>query len=190
MRYYIAIAAVLAVFLVSAILPSGRAFAGDNQDFSEWAVKQSAELDRRWNHVTAGTTAQGCSGRSVSAGSFPGRSVTGGFRGTTGKGSSGWNYIRPVTSNRSFLPITTRERSGPTRGTGMLRNPASARLAVPGERRLPINSMKFKRNFNIRRGGFRRSPNMGTRISTSSRRGRGSFGNTLGSSRSRRSGRR
>ncbi len=192
MRYSIATSFILLAVLLSAPAIAGGLGKAGETAFSEWAVGQSSALDRDW-HRMAGTTPVGEAG--IRSSIFTGSKGTFGRSNTihmTGKNggcdwksniSTGGFIHKGITAE--FLPGVTRERSGATRGTGMLEHPARAQLS--GKRRPPFNAMNFDRNLSTGlRGAERHHPAMGTRISTSGRRSSASSINYLGSSRTRR----
>ncbi len=197
MRYLIATIALLVIVINPSFLVTGDACAKGNTNFSQRAWSQSTAIDRTWQDMV-GKTPSGLTGTrgtaltSRSTWTFHGSS-------TSGSSSSGhgqmhrygkrWDsrlntsgYIHKGISG-AFMPLTSRGRNGASRGTGILRNPASAGRG--GNRRLPTNFVKFNRNGSVRSGSERSHPKIGTRFSSSSRRSRVSSIGNLGSSRTR-----
>lgn len=182
---------VSSVFLVAVVffLVPLRAAASESDDFVQWALKQGKGLDKTWSRITAGKTAGGMHGSSTigtgqSARSWT-RSTASGWS-ASGGSSSEWS---PVTdagnwthTNSSFIhkgelprfPMSTRDRTSPSRGTQALRNPAKARLGIlHGYRRIPNARVPKKHFFHDQMGRTRPSPKMGTRFSPFQRRSRG-----------------
>ncbi|MBU8920324.1 MAG: hypothetical protein KOO63_00540 [Bacteroidales bacterium] len=201
MRYFIAISIFLLVFSASApAFAAGRADTANSEMF-DWAVEQSNTLDRNWetavNRSSGGrsTMMTPVYGKRSRARRRYGSRTVSGMSSVLIPGSSSmtWNsrinsggFIRKgIRSN--YFSLSTRERSGASRGQNMPKSPASARLA--GIRRAPFNSSNFKRSISTgSRGTYRKSPRMGTRRGGSSRR-RSSISSSgrLGASRVRRS---
>ncbi len=164
MRYSAVVALVLltALFAVAAAAESG--------DFTEWARKQSDECDRNWNSFVQshprGPTESPVqfenSGRATRAG--------------TAKNPGGWQFNHNGFIHKAdmpFMPMSTTERSGPTRGVSRLDSPAQARLSVPHSRRRPVNSRtQIRSSMSRRSSAARLSVKSGHRLSSTSRRRR------------------
>ena len=190
MRYLTAISFVLLIF--SGTAAAGGAEKSDNGNFSAWAIGRSSELDSEWNRIAG--SAPDVSPDIEGALATGSRAAGGGYGKMHMERNSAGNAWKSTISTggfihkgmtTQFLPNVTKKRSSPSRGTGMLESPAEAKLS--GKRRLPFTAMNFNRNVATGlRGGERRHPAMGTRISSSATRG-SAGSNMLGSSRTRRS---
>jgi hypothetical protein len=134
MRYSAAVASVLLAALC--VIASGAA-ANESGDFTEWAREQSDACDRNWNNFV-NSQPRGPMRTPVrfdNAGS-----TTPGFR---AEKRSGWHFDNKGFVHKAdypFLPLSTKERNGASRGVQRLESPASARLNVPHSRRRPVNS--------------------------------------------------
>jgi len=141
------------VLLLVVLLPIG-VMASDETAatgaFFSWATKVSSELDARWNTIsTKGDFSTGTvSAPSVSQ--VQSTAVTGEAEGGAGKLRSSIivsrDFIRKG-NNIPFLPLSTRKRNSPSRGTGALRNPSSARLHMAYKRLRPIKSFTTEKRF-------------------------------------------
>ncbi|MBN2070077.1 MAG: hypothetical protein JW814_01365 [Candidatus Krumholzibacteriota bacterium] len=188
MRYLTATLLLLLIVINPLLSASGEARASEPGEFSEWAMSQSAAIDRDWQK------AMGRSSASVTAGQYVRTGISSSSYSISGKRiryqkRNGWNgqinasgYIHPSISG-TFLPQTSRLRNGASRGTGMITSPS--KVLRGGNRRMPFNSMNFSRNTGISRGTERMHPDFGSRISSSSRKSRSYSTGSLGSSRSR-----
>ncbi|MCK4537993.1 MAG: hypothetical protein KAV42_04255 [Candidatus Krumholzibacteria bacterium] len=199
MRYFIAISLIL--FVISASAPAfaaGQAGAA-NYEMYDWAVKQSNAMDKNWEDAVSRSSG----GRSTTmAPVYNGRSRVRHRRGrgttaamsrifTTG-GSSRTGSSRVNTGGfihkgirSDYFSLSTRKRSGATRGNNMPKSPASARLK--GMRRAPFNSANFNRSFTTGSNRtMRKSPRMGTRRGGTSRTRSTVSSGRLGASRARR----
>lgn len=167
----------IVVLLLVALVPIASIAASSEGIYYAWAVKSSSELDATWSRITrsasqnsnvttspfkgstsnllASSSFNTSSRRSTRAGSM--RSLSGGRSSITITG----NYTHRGRNNTPFLPLSTRKRSGATRGMGMLKSPARAHLATSYKRLRPTNSsIQINRVFSGMRG-YRR-PRMRT----------------------------
>ena len=185
---------VFPVFLAAVaclLIPLHGAIASEGAAFVAWALEQGEGLDRAWDRITAGATPAAAGGSNTAA---PARSyaVPAGLDRSTaanwnapGGSSTEWSpfngkarWIHPTSGfvhkgELELLPLSTRDRGSPSRGTSKLRNPASTRLGISHDyRRVPNARVPAKNFFQSRSGKWRISTKMGTRISQSSRRGR------------------
>lgn len=193
---------VFSVFVAAVVflpLSGGDAIASGGTDFVEWALEQGDGLDRTWDRITTDATPGAGSGSSTTA--RGGRRSTrtawtrstttnwsrsnAATRGSTGGISSEWS---PVNENRQWIhptsgffhkgtverfPLSTRLRSGPSRGVSRLKSPASTRLGISHNyRRIPNARVPSKNFFHSRSGKWRINARLGSRASSSSRRGR------------------
>ena len=167
MRYSAAVASVL-LFAVCAFTCG--AAAGESGDFTEWARKQSDACDRNWNNFVQAQPR----GPMKAPVRLHKRGMT--IPGKSAKKPSGWHMSDKGFIHKAelpFMPMSTTERGGPTRGVSKLRSPASARLSVPHSRRRPVNSSsQIKSSLRRRSDSTRLSVKSGHRLSTSSRRRR------------------
>lgn len=170
-------------------------------DFEGWAMKMSGEIDGRWIRAAtreAGVaTADGTrttmtvlrrstvmtAGRLAKRAGRPSGPATGNSTGIDGS-----RFTKR--GSQDHLWKSTRDRNGPSRGISKLTSPAQATRASASKRRLPFGtSSKYRRSTGyVRAGAWRRSPKMGTRLSTSgTRRRSASSSMTRGATRVRRS---
>lgn len=170
-------------------------------DFERWAIKKGVEIDGRWIRtatreagatvtsapdgtmtVTRRSTVMKAGRRARRAGSMS-RPAAGNSTGIDGS-----SFTKRGSQN--FLWKSTRDRNGPSRGSGKLTSPAQATRASALKRRLPFNSSsKYKRTTGYSRASaWRRSAKMGTRTTSSGTRRRSSASSlTRGATRVRRS---
>ncbi len=170
-------------------------------DFEGWAMNKSGEIDGRWIRATtreAGTAVESGARRTItisrrSAVMKAGRPAkrTGRPSGPATGNSTGIDGSRfTKRGGQDHLWKSTRDRNGPSRGISKLTSPAQATRASASKRRLPFgSSSKYRRSSGYgRAGAWRRSPKMGTRLSTSGTRRRSSSPSmTRGATRVRRS---
>lgn len=170
-------------------------------DFESWAMKKSGEIDGRWirmatreAHATVISAPDGTmtvsrrsavmkAGRTAKKAGRTSRPASGNSTGIDGSSFT-------KRGSQKFLWKSTRDRNGPTRGTGRLSSPAQATRASALKRRLPSNaSSKYKRSTGYSRAGaWRRSAKMGTRTTSSGTRRRSTTSSlTRGATRVRRS---
>ena len=189
---FINVFSVFVAAVVFLLIPRQGAIASNGSDFVEWALEQGKGLDRNWGRITAGSMPGAARGNSTSATGRSSsasavwirstvenwnRSNTANWRTSSGQ-SSEWspcneegNWIHSTTGfihkgSQERFPLSTRPRSGPSRGTSKLRNPASARLGTAHDhRRIPNVRVPKKNFFHGRLGKTRISPKRGTRIS-------------------------
>ena len=153
MRFTLSAVSVLCVLIC---LPATGTVASESGDFVEWALRQGKACDSSWNSFIesqpdgAGVAVEAARGRMARTSL---RTETGGFQ-TNSKG-----FIHKA--NLPFLPFSTRERGGPSRGVTKLESPASARLNVPHSRRRPFNSR-------TELGSIRRRRSSSTRLGVTS----------------------
>ena len=194
---------IVPLFLLLAIATALPVAASDvhPDDFESWAMKKSGELDGRW--IRTATREAGAAvtsapdgtmtfsrqsavmkaGRPLKRAGRQPRSAAGNSTGIDGS-----RFTKRGSQN--FLWKSTRDRNGPSRGTGKLTSPAQAMRASAFKRRLPSNTAsKYKRTTGYSRAGaWRRSPKMGTRtLSSGTRRRSASSSLTRGATRVRRS---
>jgi hypothetical protein len=143
MRYSIAVAMVLSVALCAFY---GGAAASESGDFLEWAMEQGKACDGSWNaFVQAQPDGSGTS-RSYS---YPARTSHYAAK-QIGQGLNEKGSVK--LAEMPFLPRSTRDRNGPSRGLTKLQSPASARLRVPYDRLRPARSdMRLGKAFGPRR---------------------------------------
>lgn len=127
--------------------------------FISWASEESSALDARWSVISArGGSAIPLTGAVSSSPRFPSP------RAVKGKSGSGKLRTSIVVSrnfinegrNIPFLPLSTKKRSSPSRGTGILRNPSNARLHVAYKRLRPVKSFVTEKRFFGARKSIRR----------------------------------
>jgi len=148
------------VLLLVMLFPVSLLASGDLEradGFISWASRVSSELDARWNTIS-GQGSFTATGVEASTG-FP---VSPAARTKARESSAGKlrtsilvsrNYIRKG-NNIPFLPLSTRKRNSPSRGTGSLRSPSSARLHVAYKRLRPVKSFTTEKRFFGGRKGF------------------------------------
>jgi hypothetical protein len=167
MRYSAAVASVL-LFALCAVTCG--AAAAESGDFTEWARKQSDECDRNWNNFVQSHPR----GPMKAPVQFDNAGRT--TPAHAAAKPSGWNFKHKGYIHKAelpFMPMSTTERSGATRGVSRLDSPAKARLSVPHSRRRPVNSRtQFKSSLRRRGGTTRLSVKSGHRLSSSRRRRR------------------
>lgn len=193
---------VFSVFVVAVVfllVPHRGAIASAGSDFIEWALEQGEGLDRTWDRIATDATPGAARGNSTSATGRSSSASAGWVRSTTehwsksnaadwqtsSGPSSDWslfndkgNWIHSTTGfihkgSQERFPLSTRPRSGPSRGTSKLRNPASAQLGIHHDyRRIPNARVPSKNFFHGRSGKWRISTRIGTRVSSSRRRSR------------------
>ena len=158
----------VSVLYVALCLSTASAAASESGEFVEWALQQGRACDSSWNSfVKSQSDGVGVARAGVRGMAAHSPVQTGAAGYTNGKG-----FIHKA--NLPFLPVSTRERSGPARGLGKLDHPASARLNVPHTRHRPFNSRTELSSFRRRRtGATRLSVTSSHRISRVSRRRRG-----------------
>ena len=167
------IASVVLLLLVALLPMTAMAANNSSQNsYFAWAVKSSKELDATWNRITSTASNSSYVTKSPFASSTSASSISYSFKGSfdrstkskpmrsisNGKNSitiSG-NYTHSGRNNVPFLPLSTRKRSGATRGSGVLRNPARAHLATPYKRLRPANSSIQMRRISSGIRGYRR----------------------------------
>ncbi len=198
MRYIkVSIVPLFLLLLVATALP-----ASASDDFDDWAIKRSGEIDGRWDRAAireAGTTSVS-STRSMDTVSRRSTTMRAARRTTRSTRPS-----RPSTSNstgidgssftkrggQDFLWQSTRKRNGASRGASKLTSPSQTTRASSAKRRLPGNSTaKYRRSVGAGRAhAWRKSARMGTRTTSSGTRRRSAASSTRGATRSRRSAR-
>jgi hypothetical protein len=136
------------IFLASAAMP-GRGAAAET-DFVAWALDRSNECDERWSIIAGNGDSELSSslGREIASSALIASGV---------KITSGTKLSHSIITNRSFtgvslnndtyLPLSTRERNGASRGVSRLSNPAQAHYAGPYDMKRPLNSSVQQKNF-------------------------------------------
>jgi len=168
------IASVVLLLLVTLAPLTAIAAESSGNDYFTWAVKSSNELDATWNRLTAAHHSSSVTGSSPFSSSTSITSNSHLFKRNLGRSANSgsvWNtsntrntilttgnYTHRGKNNTPFLPLSTRKRSGATRGSGMLRNPAHAHLAVSYKRLRPTNSSTQTRRIFSGIRGHRRPP--------------------------------
>jgi len=186
------------LFLLLSVFAALPAHASD--DFEDWALKKGGELDGRWTRAVAReaglpaanpapvrasplrSTAIKANGPAFRA-EGPSSPAAGSLAGIDGS-----EFTKR--GSQEFLWRSTKERNDPSRGLGKMADPAQAIRASLAKRRLPYgDSEKYRRSTGSSRAStWRRSPKMGTRLSTSgTRRRSASASMTRGATRVRRS---
>lgn len=193
---------VFSVFLaavVCLVIPQHGAIAFEGSDFIAWALEQGEGLDRTWGRITTGAAPGAATGSSTApvggSGTVPAawnRSTSSDWNRTTtanwntpGGSPSEWSPFNGeaswIHSTSGFVhkgelerfPLSTRTRSGPSRGMSKLENPAKARLNTAHDyRRIPNARVPSKDFFHGRSGKWRITARTGTRISPFNRRSR------------------
>lgn len=192
MRYVSFVITVL-VLLVVAVPPAHAddARASEVSKFKEWALKkgegfdtewnqelirkQRTDLDKRWNAIAVSKESRSRAVRTIGPGyKSTGTSRTYYSRPKANRGQwtvSGSQFIHK--GNPEFLPLSTKTRSGPSRGTNSLRNPAQASRGYARDfRRTVRSSTKIRNIFGPQRSVSRPKLKSNRRISKSSRRRR------------------
>ena len=159
------------LFLASIVLllsPVSPAFAEtpDGTSFVDFAMRAGDGLDARWSEIAGGrgNALQGLStvGRR-SGGAVMQRSTTG--RRTHARHTVDASGFIHKGKTERYFPITARTRDGATRGTRVLRYPASDSHGLSFDRRRQPDARMTKRGFFTRRASApRKSPAMGQRI--------------------------
>ena len=178
---------VFSVFLAVAVcllVPQRQALASDGDSFIAWALEQGEGLDRTWSRITTDATPGAATGNSTAA---AGRNTTAPARWAR-PAVTNWNVSSgstkawsPHSEDKSWVhsksgfihkgdlqrfPLSTRNRSGPSRGQSKLRNPARAHLGIRHDyRRIPNARTPSKSFFHGRSGKSRITASRGTRIS-------------------------
>lgn len=187
MRFLIVSSAFL-MTVVFLLIPL-RAASSEGDDFVQWALTQGKGLDKTWSRITAGKTAGTMHGSSTIGTGQSARSWTRSTASewsTSSGSSSEWSPVTDavnwIHTNSSFthkgelplFPLSTRNRTSPSRGTQRLMNPAKARLSTFYDyRRIPNARVPKKHFFQGRNGKMHISPKTGTRLSPFQRRSRG-----------------
>lgn len=191
MRYVNIVLTVL-VLLVVAVPPahSSDARASEVSKFHEWALKkgksfdtewnqelirkQRADLDKRWNTIAVSKESRSRAVRTIGPGyknagtsrTYPCQPKTGTDRLTV----SSSKFIHK--GNPEFLPLSTRDRSNPSRGTNPLKRPAQASRGYARDFRRSFRSCTKIRNiFGPQKSISRPRLKSNRRCSKSSRRG-------------------
>ncbi len=151
-------------FVLSLSLATAGAVASESGEFIEWALEQGKACDSSWNSFVRSEP----DGVVVTGAPVPGGRTCSSARTTSGIYTDGKGFIHKA--NLPFLPFSTHERNGPSRGLTKLESPASARLNVPHTRKRPFNSRTELGSFLRRRtGATRLSVTSSHRISRVSR---------------------
>lgn len=178
MRTFSFTAVLLLVFAAVCATPGGSVSAAAPADFLSWALARSDECDLRWSRIADARTGEMVPSISDSTETLSTWLTTSEKAMLGDKLShsiiSSRSFFHPVESNAEFLPLSTRERGGPTRGAHMLKNPAQAHLAIPYDVKRPLNSSVQQKKF-IRSIGDISRPRLNSfgRISKSSRLNKG-----------------
>ena len=174
MRTFSFTALLLLVFAAVCATPGGSVSAAAPADFLSWALARSDECDLRWNRIadaSAGGMVPGISDstETVSAWLTTSEKTMHGDK-LSHSIISSRSFLHSVATDAEFLPLSTRERGGATRGTQMLKNPAQAHLAGPYDVKRPLNSSVQQKKFITSIGDISR-PRLDSfgRISKSSR---------------------
>jgi hypothetical protein len=137
----------LSVFAAACIAPAGNAVAAANTSFVSWALERSNECDARWNRISLGRDANRPE-------RFGGAALRTGRQAVEQKGAklshsviTTRSFIHTIAGNAAYLPLSTRERNGASRGTSRLQSPAKTRLTVPYDVRRPIHSSIQTKSF-------------------------------------------
>ncbi|MBN1162989.1 MAG: hypothetical protein JXB45_00285 [Candidatus Krumholzibacteriota bacterium] len=170
MRFLTVLVMVL-IFITSLTFPN-RAYASEKKDFSAWALKQSRDLDRRWQKVVK--VKSPASSRISRIANHPlGPAGTAAPITRWKKGiRQGLNPTFTQRGNPALLPKTTNPRGRPSRGLSVQDSPSRVRLNFLGKGSLSQNANKFHRKGSFVRSYSRRSPHMGTRFSNAKLRSR------------------
>jgi hypothetical protein len=147
MRCSLAVVSSLAALLCTLCVEASAAESGD---FIEWALQQGRACDRKWN-VFVQAQPEGSGASHTFSTASPARSHA---SSEIGRNLSGIGSIKKT--GLPFLPRSTRERGGPSRGMTPLKNPAAARLNIPYDRLRPLKSrMQLRSHFGPRPGAIR-----------------------------------
>lgn len=162
--------------ILALLLSASPAFAGtsDGTSFMDYAMQAGDRCDARWSRI-AGNTGSTVSGLPITGRRSYGvrtRRSTAGRRTPAGHSVDATGFIHGGTTERYF-PLTARRRGGASRGTSVLRNPASGSHGLSYNRlRNPSARVTHRGFFTRRASSPRRSPAMGQRIGGASGRRR------------------
>ena len=172
MKLFTTLVLPLIIFALALSVPTNEAGATEPDEFVAWAIKQGQSCDREWSRIVGATSSRrdlaspSCRVRTGRGSSTPVRTIQ------TAVHRAEWTHTTTSFSHRGdlpFLPLSTRNRNGPSRGTGVLRNPAQAQLGISHEYRRPLNSwVQRKRSFGQRSDFTRPRLTSYGRISTQS----------------------
>lgn len=160
MRYITIFSVFCLLFAAGMLIPVKQAAASDSSDFVDWALDQGETCDQAWNRITAGHATSNRRGdfkgsRDVSSmrSHKPGKTLN------PAKSGNNWSRTKSGYIHKGiipFMPLSTRERKGITRGTGALRHPSRARLNLGAKfRHIPNPRVPEKRFFESRSGNWR-----------------------------------
>jgi len=159
MRQFTTLVLPVIVFALVLSISLKEARATEPDEFVEWALKQGQACDREWSRIAGATTFP----REFTLISGKARSYRGYARHDrplhTAVRRVEWTHPPSRFSHGGdlpFLPLSTRSRNDPSRGTGVLRHPAQARLGIPHKYRRPLNSWVQKRRHFGTRSDFTR----------------------------------
>jgi hypothetical protein len=137
------------LIVTSAVVPGRCSQAPAEGAFVSWALDRSSECDSRWTVITAAEAA--------ASGSRDGTSVDLSRPAVTNRVHAGSrlshsiittrSFIHELPRNQEYLPQTTQQRSGASRGVWTLTSPAQTQLTVPNAIRRPLNSSMEQKHF-------------------------------------------
>ncbi len=159
MRQFTTLILPIIVFALALSIPLKESRATEPDEFVAWAIKQGQACDREWSRIaSAPTHSREFTLISCKAKSYRGYST---YERPRYPAARRAEWTHPPSrfihgGDIPFLPLSTRSRNGPSRGTGLLRHPAQARLSISHKYRRPLNSWVQKKRYFGTRSDFTR----------------------------------
>jgi hypothetical protein len=150
MRYLLANLLILLI-MSSGVIAAEQSSSSGIEGFDKWAMSESGKLDQTWCSISRTGNSSGLDSK-VNQKLDRRSGIPKYWRTNTTGATTVWPSSRASytgSSNPSFLPLSTRERRGTSRGNFKLRHPASVRLSAGNSfRRIPFKGITNKNFFN------------------------------------------